>query len=125
MVGHADGATCKGILAEAVPTAGTMVYSDEWRSYRGIGPTHGTVAHGQGEWARDDDGDGQREVHCNTCEGAGASLRTFLRTFRGVHKAYLQYYVAMYEALSNAKRVTPALIGRMCWTAPLVHDYWT
>ena len=124
-MGHADGATCHGIIAEAVPAEGTIVYSDEWRSYGDIGPTHGTVAHGQGEWARADDGDGQREVHCNTCEGAGAGLRSFLRTFRGVHKAYLQYYVAMYEALSNAKRVTPALIGRMCWTAPLVHDYWT
>jgi hypothetical protein len=37
-------------------------------------------------WARDDNSDGQREVHCNTCEGAGAALRTYLRAFRGVHK---------------------------------------
>jgi hypothetical protein len=35
------------------------------------------------EWARDDNGDGVREVHCNTLEG----LRNFLRPFRGVNKS--------------------------------------
>jgi transposase-like protein len=59
------------------------------------------------EWARDDDGDGVREVHCNSCEGAGTGLRTFLRTFRGVHKYYLADYVATYETMANAKRITP------------------
>jgi hypothetical protein len=34
-------------------------------------------------------GDGPCEVHGNTCEGAGAALRTDLRAFRGVHKRYL------------------------------------
>ncbi len=124
VVAHADGLTCKGIIAEAIPPDGTLVYSDEWRSYHGMGPAHATVAHGTGEWARDDDGDGQREVHCNTCEGAGASLRTFLRPFRGVHKTYLHEYVATYEALVNAKRVTSALICRMCWPPPPVREYW-
>ncbi len=103
---------------------GTMVYSDEWRSYHGMAPAHATVAHGRAAWARDDDGDGQREVHCTTCEGAGTNLRMFLRAFRGVHKAYLHEYVATYEAVVNAKRVTPALICRMCWSPPIVHDYW-
>ena len=32
VVSHSDKATCQGILAEAVPTAGTIVYSDEYRS---------------------------------------------------------------------------------------------
>lgn len=50
---------------------------------------HATVNHALHEWARDDDGDGLREVHCNTCEGAGAALRNLIRTFRGVHKDYL------------------------------------
>jgi len=90
LVGHSDKATCHGILAEAVPTDGTIVYSDEYRSYHGIEPQHATVTHAQHAWARDDDGDGVREVHCNRCEGAGAALRTFLRPFRGVHKANLQ-----------------------------------
>ena len=46
------------------------------------------------------------KVHCNTCEGAGAALRTYLRAFRGVHKQYLHLYVATYEAMVNAN-VTP------------------
>lgn len=92
----------------------TWLYTDEWQSYRGSHPCHATVRHGVHEWARDDDRDGRREVHCNTCEGAGAGLRTYLRAFRGVHKRYLHLYVATYEAMVNTKRVTPKLIRRMC-----------
>jgi transposase len=126
VVAHSDKATCQGIVAEAVPADGTIVYSDEYQSYHGIAPEHATVNHGQHEWARDDDGDGVREVHCNSCEGAGAGLRTFLRPFRGVHKAYLHLYVAAYEALVNAKRVSAALICRMCWPPKQQpHAYWT
>jgi hypothetical protein len=32
-----------------------------------------------------------------------ATLRTYLRVFRGVHRAYLHLYVASYEALVNVK----------------------
>jgi transposase len=126
VVGHSDKATCQGILDEAVMRDATMVYSDEYRSYHGLELPHATVNHGQHEWARDDNGDGVREVHCNSCEGSGAALRTFLRTFRGVHKAYLQLYVATYEALVNAKRVSTALICQMCRPPKEPpHAYWT
>jgi hypothetical protein len=81
--------------------------------------------HSAGEWARDDDGDGKREVHCNTCEGAGAALRTYLRVFRSVHKAYLHFYIATYEALVNTKRVTAALIHRMCFGDVSLHASYT
>ena len=77
------------------------------------------------EWARDDDREGRREVHCNTCEGAGAVLRTYLRTFRGVHKQYLHLYVATYEAMVNTKRVTPKLIQRMCVYGLSVYSSYT
>jgi transposase len=83
------------------------------------------VRHGVHEWARDDDGDGQGEVHGHTCEGAGAALWTYLRAFRGVHKSYLHLYVATYEAMVNAKRVTPALIRRMCVGDLSVHTGYT
>jgi transposase len=115
---HADTRTCAGLIAENVPPDRTILYTDEWQSYRGSHSAHAAVRHSVREWARDDDGDGQREVHCNTCEGAGAALRTYLRGFRGVHKRYLHLYVATYEAMINAKRVTPALIGRMCFGTP-------
>jgi transposase len=87
---------------------------DEWPSDRSSHTAHAAVCHSVHEWARDDDGDGQREVHCNSCEGAGAALRTYLRAFRGVHKQYLHLYVATYEAMCHAKRVTSELIRRMC-----------
>jgi transposase len=70
---HADPQTCHNLIADNVPSESTLLYTDEWQSYRGSHPDHATVAHGVREWARDDNGDGQREVHCNTCEGAVAS----------------------------------------------------
>ena len=57
--------------------------------------------------------------------GASAALRTYLRTFRGVHKRYLHLYVATDEAMLNAKRVTPHLIQRMCLGDLDVHIGYT
>lgn len=68
------------------------------------------VCHAEGEWARDDDGDGAREVHCNTLEGLWTGLRNFLRPFRGVHKRYLYQYVAMFEWAHNVKQVSSQFI---------------
>jgi hypothetical protein len=53
-------------------------------------------------------------VHCNTCEGASAALRSYLRALRGVHKQHLHLYVATYETMVNTKRITPEVIRRMC-----------
>ncbi len=110
--------TCHELIDENIPVGSTMLYTDEANSYPGCHPTHGTVCHSAGEWARDDDGEGIREVHCNTCEGAGTALRTYLRVFRGVHKAYLHLYVATYEALLNTKQVTATHIRRLCFGGP-------
>jgi transposase len=122
---HADRRTCHELMRENLPAGSTSLYTDEWQSYRGSHPAHATVRHGVREWARDDDGDGRREVHCNSCEGAGAALRTYLRAFRGVHKQYLHLYVATYEAMVNAKRVTPKLIRRMCIIDASMHPGYT
>ena len=87
----------------------TTLYTDECSAYNHISETgrnHATVSHSQKEWARDDDGDGVREVHCNTMEGIWTGLRNFLRPFRGIHKKYLALYVAMFEWSHNLKRVT-------------------
>jgi transposase len=68
---------------------GAIIYSDEWRDNAHLAETgrgHSTVCHAIGEWARDDDGDGIREVHDNTLEGMWTGLRNHLRTFRGVNK---------------------------------------
>ena len=63
------------------------------------------------EWARDDNGDGIREVHVNSNEGGWTGLRNFLRPFRGVHKKYLSGYVAIHEFAVNHKAVSPAFIS--------------
>jgi transposase-like protein len=69
---------------------------------------HVTVCHGQGKrvWARDEHGDGIREVHNNTIEGLWTGLRNFLRPFRGANKIYLHQYLAAHEWAHNLKEVT-------------------
>jgi transposase len=108
-----DQQTCQAILCTLLPV-GSVLYSDELSGYQGW-PDHFTVCHSRDEWARDDDGDGVREVHCNTSEGLHAALRTFLRPFRGVHKGYLACYLAVYEAMVNAKGITTQTIQRFCF----------
>jgi hypothetical protein len=71
------------------------------------------VWHSQGEWARDDDGDGIREVHTNTIEGLWTSVRNFLRPFRGVHKRYLAGYIAIRELGINLKHIFPRYVARL------------
>ena len=92
---------------------GSHLYTDEYDSYHHVARTRSTVAHGAKEWARDDDGDGVREVHTNTAEGMWAGLRTFLRPFRGVSKHYLGGYIAIHEFGVNLKRISPAFISAL------------
>lgn len=112
-------------MAEHVPRQSAVLYTDAWQSDHGSHPAHATVRHGGHEGARDDDGDGRREVPCHSCEGAGTALRTSLRAFRGVHKQYLYLYVATSEAMVHTTRVTPQLIRRMCVGNPAVHTRYT
>ena len=94
---------------EADTLVTTTLYTDEHSAYNHIAKTgrgHATVCHSRREWARDDDGDGIREVHCNTMEGIWTGLRNFLRPFRGLHKKYLALYVAIFEWTHNLKRIT-------------------
>jgi transposase len=122
---HADTRTCHALIADNVPPDSTRLYTDEWQSYHDSHAAHATVCHRVREWARDDDGDGRREVHCNSCEGAGTVLRTYLRAFRGIHNQYLHLYVATYEAMVKTKRVTPQLIRRMCVGDPSAQTGYT
>lgn len=101
------------MLADTRP--GCVVNTDEWGAYHRLeesGRPHPTVNHNPRcpEWARDDDGDGVREVHCNTIEGLWTGLRNFLRPFRGVSKWYLDQYIAMFEWSHNIKTCTPAFL---------------
>jgi hypothetical protein len=115
VVEHADKATSRAIVEASIAPEGTLFFTDEGGNYIELHPKHATVCHGKHDWARDDDSDGRREVHCNSCEGAGAALRTYLRPVRGVHKYFLAEYVATFETMMNTKRITPAVVQRMCF----------
>ena len=73
----------------------------------------GLQASNRGEWARDDDGDGVREVHDDTPEGPWTGPPNFPRRSRGVSKKYQARYVAMFEWDYNVKRATPGFLGAM------------
>src|SRR5215204_363785 len=55
VVKRTDGATLKRHV-EQFTRPRASVYTDEWRGYNNVARRHATVAHGQHEWARDDDG---------------------------------------------------------------------
>ena len=54
---------------------GSMLYTDENQSYNHVIRPRATVCHGDNEWARDDDGDGIREVHVGGCQNISASFQ--------------------------------------------------
>jgi len=58
---------------------GTLVYTDEYSMYARLcawGYEHKRVNHGQGEYARDEDGDGCCAIHVHTMEGFWSLLRS-------------------------------------------------
>src|SRR4029077_168686 len=102
----------------------TAVNTDEWSSYNRIGKRHGrvhrTVDHSgpKSTWTIDADGDGVREVHCNTLEGLWAWVRTFLRPFQGVSKWYLAQYVAIIQWAKNLKEASDEFLRALLGIAP-------
>ena len=101
---------------------GCQLYTDEAQAYNRVassGRPHATVNHSAKEFARDDDGDGINEVHCNSCEGLWTGLRNFLRPFRGVNKRYLEQYVAMFENAFNFKEHLTNILRSM-----IIPDYY-
>ena len=89
--------------------SGTVVNSDACDGYDRVGGRHcqvHVVADRSGPrstWAINADGDGVREVHCNTMEGIWTGARNFLRLFRGVSKWCASQHVAMFEWGHNIK----------------------
>ena len=115
VIGNSNRRTLEALVKRAT-VAGAVVNTDEWKAYSHLpelGRGHVTVNHSVGEWARDADGDGVREVHTNTMEGTWTGLRNFLRPFRGVSKWHLAGYVAMFEWGHNLKRVTDGFLAMM------------
>src|SRR5262249_24081707 len=109
---RSDGEALEAVVRRASWPMGTVNTDGGGRDHGvpEIGRRRTTVRHLAGEWARDDDGDGIREVHINTLAGLRTGLRNFLRPFRGVNKVYLYQYVAMFEWSYNIKRVNEVFL---------------
>lgn len=108
-------------LVESWTQRGCSVYTDEWVAYDLLpqgGRKRASVKHCRpnAEFARDDDGDGIREVHCNGLEGIWTGLRNFLRPFRGVAKTYLSQYVGMFQWSCNIKCICDQFMRSMLAT---------
>jgi transposase len=104
--------------------SGVTVNTDECCGYNRVGGHHDrihvTVDHSGPKctYAIDADGDGVREVHCNTMEGTWTGLRNFLRPFRGVSKWCRPQYVAMFQWSHNIKEVSDQFIQVMLGMGP-------
>ena len=75
-VGHRSG-SAELVDATVLPATepGAMVYTDDWNGYNPLSRRdrgHATVNHNRGEFARDDDGDGIREVHFTAIRWRGS-----------------------------------------------------
>ncbi len=67
----------------------------------------------EGEYARDEDGDGFCEVHVNTIEGFWSLLRSWLRPHRGISQEKLPLYLGFFQFVHNARRRGKALLGTL------------
>lgn len=111
-------ATVQPVLTGTI-APGTLIYTDEYASYARLaewGYVHKTVNHAQGEYARDEDGDGFHEIHVNTLEGFWSLLRSWLRPHRGVSQRYLPLYLGFFEFVHNVRRRGKALLGSLLAT---------
>lgn len=93
-------------LIEQFITPRTRVYTDEYTIYHRLpdwGLDHHTVCHSQGEYARDEDGDGFCEVHVNTIEGFWSLLRSWLRPHRGISQEKLPLYLGFFQCVHNVR----------------------
>ncbi len=112
-------ATIEPILTEAVAPA-TLIHTDEYAIYARLsvwGYGHKTVCHAQGEYARDEDGDGFCEVHVNTIEGFWSLLRSWLRPHRGISQEKLPIYLGFFQFVHNTRKrgrqLLAALVGTL------------
>src|SRR5215204_516241 len=115
MLANVQQTTIKPII-EATVAKGALIDTDEYGVYARLlawGYQHKTVCHAQGEYARDEDGDGFCEVHVNTIEGFWSLLRSWLRPHRGISQEKLPLYLGFFQFVHNARRRGRALLGAL------------
>jgi transposase-like protein len=105
MLSNVKQATIAPVIQKMV-SPGTLIYTDEYSIYARItewGYGHKTVNHGQGEYARDEDGDGFYEVHVNTMQGFWSLLRSWLRPHRGISQDKLPLYLGFLSSFTMSE----------------------
>ncbi len=115
MLANVQQRTIQPVIAATV-AKDSGVHTDEYDIYARLpawGYRHKTVCHGQGEYARDEDGDGFCEVHVNTIEGVWSLLRSWLRPHRGISQNKLPLYLGFFQFVHNARRRGGALLGSL------------
>ena len=115
MLSNVKQATIVPVIQKMV-SPGTLIYTDEYSIYARLtewGYSHKTVNHGQGEYARDEDGDGFYEVHVNTMEGFWSLLRSWLRPHRGISQDKLPLYLGFFEFVYNARKRGKTLLSSL------------
>jgi transposase-like protein len=104
--------TIEPIIKSAIES-GSLIYTDEYAIYNQLkdwGYQHKTVNHGNGEYARDEDGDGFCEVHVNTAEGLWSLLRSWIRPHRGISQEKLPVYLRFFQFIHNARKRGKAVL---------------
>lgn len=115
--------TCHDFIRDKLMN-NSILYTDSWVGYNGVDWLNGhkTVNHSKNEYARDENGDGKCEVHCNTMEGIWSVLRQFLRTFRGLTKKYVHLYISFFEFLYNNRIDSSDALGDILFLTLATHD---
>jgi transposase-like protein len=115
MLANVQQVTIRPVI-EATIAKGALVHTDEYDVYARLeqwGYRHKTVCRARGEYARDDDGDGFREVHVNTAEGLCSLPRSWLRPHRGISREKLPAYLGFFQLVHDARRRGKALLGSL------------
>ena len=115
MLPNVQQTTIRPVIVETV-RAESRLYTDEYDIYSRLsewGYDHKSVNHSQGEYARDEDGDGFHEVHVNTLEGFWSLLRSWLRPHRGLSQEKLPLYLGFFEFVHNVRRRGKALLSAL------------
>lgn len=115
MLPNVQQATIQPVIVGTVKPE-SVLYTDAYDIYSSLpewGYSHKTVNHAQGEYARDEDGDGFHEVHINTLEGFWSWLRSWLRPHRGISQEKLPLYLGFFECVYNVRRCGKALLSSL------------
>ena len=115
MLANVQRATIEPLIRGAI-AVGSVVHTDEYNIYNKLrewGYDHRTVCHAEGEYARDEDGDGFCEVHINTMEGFWSLLRSWLRPHRGISQEKLPLYLGFFEFIHNVRARGRSVLGAL------------